>query len=239
MWLTTENPTDTRTELPSVRPFSLAEGSVREAMRAFVTQKDYPCIAALKSQQANEFRLGIYEDFGSGRTGRSLRARLGEFLAEQKRTDSPYLSFWAVYGGESHFSEEEFERRMWHELSSLTSLAEKSADWGPHESDPRSRKFAFCLFGEPFFVVGLHPNSSRRARRFGRPALVFNVFRQFAALQRKGAYLPMVRTNRLREMKFDGGVNPMAKKHGEQWEAIQFSGRENSEDWVCPFRFLR
>lgn len=223
---------------PVPEPFALDEKSVENALRDFVLQKDYPCIAALRSLHQNESRVGIFRDFGSGRSGPALREALARFLQEQRETDSDYLSFWAIYDGERKFTEEEFEQRLWMELSSLSSEEQKEADWGRHDSNPESRQFSFCLFGEPFFVVGLFPGSSRRGRRFGRPALIFNVFRQFESLQEKGAYFPMVRTNRRRDERFDGSVNPMAEKYGEDWEAIQFSGKKNNDGWKCPFRFL-
>lgn len=31
----------------------------------------------------------------------------------------------------------------------------------------------------------------------------------------------------------------MAVQFGEKWESIQFSGRQNSKDWKCPFQHLR
>ena len=46
----------------------------------------------------------------------------------------------------------------------------------------------------------------------------------------------MVKTIRKRELEFQGSVNPMVEKHSETWEAIQFSGNNNSDNWKCPFQ---
>ncbi len=207
-------------------------------IRAFLRQRDYPCIAALRALERNELQGAIYQDFGSVAFRDELRLHLSQFLQEQKQSESDYLTFLAVFEGPAVFSEEEFEHRLWQELSALTSEEDRASDWGSNVSNPEQESFSFCLFGEPFFVVGLHPGSTRKGRRFSRPTLIFNVFRQFESLQKKGAYDPMVRTNRLRDLKFDGSVNPMVEEFGENWESIQFSGKKNSRQWRCPFRFL-
>jgi FPC/CPF motif-containing protein YcgG len=226
----------------SITDFSticLPESAITEEISRLIRQKNYPCIAALRALELGEMRGGFFSAFGSGEAGRALRAQLGLFLREQSQNGSEYLTFWAFFDPAPALSEEAFEAALWRELSALTSEEERGADWGAHPADPAKRSFSFCLFGEPFFVVGLHPASSRPGRRFSRPALVFNVFRQFEALEKKGAYDPMVRTNRRRDVKFSGQVNPMAEKYGDEWEAIQFSGKENSAAWRCPFHFLR
>ncbi len=215
----------------------VAKNRVYSEIRDFISQKNYPCIAALKALQRKEIRLGVYHDFGAGESWMPLRDDLFGFLQEQKKSASEYLTFWAVFEGEAEFSENEFEEALWRELSSLTSTEDKNSDWGANNSDPEKSEFTFCLFGEAFFVVGLHSGSSRPGRRFSRPSLVFNIFQQFEAIEQKGLYESMVRTNRERDLKFSGTVNPIVKKYGDKWEAIQFSGKDNPEQWECPFHF--
>jgi len=41
-------------------------------------------------------------------------------------------------------------------------------------SNPSNEKFAFSFGGKAFFLVGMHPKSSRKARRFKYPAIAFN-----------------------------------------------------------------
>ena len=128
---------------------------------------------------------------------------------------------------------------MWNELSHLSSIETKNNDWPiPELSDPNNPGFCLSIDGKPFFVVGVHPNSSRDSRKFFRPALVFNVFDQFQTLQEDGLYEPMKITNRKRDLQFQGSVNPMVEDHGDHWESIQFSGKKNPNTWKCPFHFL-
>jgi uncharacterized protein len=224
--------------LRTTLPLSRLEKS-REQIRAFLSQKDYPCLAAQRSLKKEEFLVGLYGKFGAGEGWRELRASLLSFLAEQKRTGSPYLSYWAIFEPET-MSEEDFERGLWSELSLLTSEEDKSLDWAPGKTtDPEDKSFIFSLGGCELFVVGLHALSSRKSRRFPFPALVFNAFSQFESFKEKGIYEGLVGAIREREVRFEGSVNPMAEEHGEKWETIQFSGKANPKEWKCPFHFLR
>lgn len=208
-------------------------------IKNLVSQKDYPCVAALKSYHKDDYQVGFYKDFGNGSSWRSLRNDLLFFLSEQKKTNSPYLSFWAIFDP-TDLSEEKFELDMWTELSNLTSVEDKQFDWPKtSNSNPEDKSFRFGLGGSEFFVVGLHSNSSRNARKFSRPVLIFNIFEQFELLAKQGLYYPMIETNRKRDEKFQGFANPMAVQHNDDWEAIQFSGKKNPTTWKCPFRFLK
>lgn len=202
-------------------------------------QKNYPCTAAIQSSTRGEYVVGVYEDFGSARFWREIREDLRAFLEEQKRTDSTFLTYWAVFQGRSEFTEEDFETRLWKELSHLSSIEQRSTDWPTLESaDPQTPGFCLSIEGHEFFVVGLHPGSSRTARRFSQPALVFNAIAQFENLERSGEYEQMKETIRKRDMRFQGSVNPLVLKYGDQWESIQFSGKDNPPNWRCPFHFL-
>jgi FPC/CPF motif-containing protein YcgG len=208
------------------------------AIRELISQKDYPCIAALRSFHADEYQVGLYGELGTGKTWRDLRRDLLYFLKLQKKSASIYLTFWAVFST-ADVDETQFERAMWEELSYLTSTESKDVDWARREfSNPDSKDFRFSLEGSEFFVVGLHPSSSRRGRKFPFPTLVFNVFEQFEELERVGQYGPMVTQNRIRDTRFQGSPNPMVIEHGDSWESIQFSGKANGPDWKCPFRFM-
>ncbi|MBX3034657.1 MAG: YqcI/YcgG family protein [Bdellovibrionaceae bacterium] len=213
---------------------------MEQEIARLIGQHHYPCIAAITSYHRDDYRLGFYGELGRGQAWRELRQDLLFFLNEQKTTSSPYLTFWAVFDPVPPLSEEEFEQRLWRELSFLTSEEQKDLDWpADAPKDPADKKFCFSLGGEAFFVVGLHERSSRLSRRFPRPALVFNVFRQFQSLMTEGLYEPMVQKNRQRDVRFQGSANPMALWHGDDWESIQFSGRDNPPEWKCPFHFRR
>ncbi|WP_373516564.1 YqcI/YcgG family protein [Pricia sp.] len=92
------------------------------------------------------------------------------------------------------------------------------------------------LVAMPFFLVGLHPKASRKARRFHVPAIAFNLHSQFEQLRKKGRYEIMKNAIRQNEMEFQGSINPMLPDHGKDLEARQYSGRNVTDTWVCPFK---
>jgi FPC/CPF motif-containing protein YcgG len=109
-------------------------------------------------------------------------------------------------------------------------------DWDPEtSSDADSANFSFSLFGTSFYLVGLHPESSRKARQFSYPTIVFNLHEQFDKLRDMGAYHTIRDRIRERDEEKNGSFNPMLEDFGESSEARQYSGRQVGEDWKCPF----
>lgn len=209
-------------------------------VKSLLAQRGYPCVAAVQSLHRNDFWLRTYTQFGKVHQRDSLREDLLQYLKKYKETRSQYFTFWTVFHDNDSYSEEEFEQFLWSELSALTSENSKETDQDPRFSlNPDSKNFCFSLGGSALFVVGLHSQSSRLARRFPWPSLVFNVYEQFDQLASQKKYIPMVETIRRRDIEFQGDVNPMALLHNDNWESIQFSGKKNSEDWKCPFHFRK
>ena len=102
-------------------------------------------------------------------------------------------------------------------------------------TDPNDPQFSFSFAGQAFYIVGMHPNSSRIARRFPWPTLVFNPHEQFERLRADGKWKRMQQAIRARDVALQGSINPMLSDFGEEPEARQYSGRAVSRDWVAPF----
>lgn len=213
--------------------------TILDRMSALLSQKNYPCVAALKSFHSKDFEVGTYQKFGSAEDSFKLATDLTNYAEQYEKTKSPFFTFWATYPNESSMSEEEFENKMWKELSALASHPEFSQTWDPHfSSNPADKNFCFSLGGRAYFVVGLHQNSQRLSRQFEHPVLIFNLYEQFRQLERSGQFDAMVQLNRKRDEKFQGSANPVVVEHGNDWESIQFSGRQNGPEWKCPFAKL-
>ncbi|HEY0094355.1 MAG TPA: guanitoxin biosynthesis heme-dependent pre-guanitoxin N-hydroxylase GntA [Archangium sp.] len=214
-----------------------SRAQVETTLRQWFDPKTYPCIPAVQSMTKREYLVGIYGRFGEGTCSRELARDLLFFRERQKQSRSLYLSFWAVFAPGEPLSEEEFETRMWRELSYLSSQEVPGTPWDPlFSEDPADPRFCFSLGGDAFFIVGVHPASSRLARRFPYPGIIFNLYDQFEELDRRGQYTAIVKKNRERDVKFQGSINPMIEKYADRWESIQFSGRDNPPDWKCPFK---
>lgn len=211
---------------------------IENEIKSLIMQKNYPCIAALKSFHLNDYRVKSYSGMGQYIQRPKLRSELLAYLNRYLETKSTYFTFWAVFDDTAAATEDEFEKNLWSELSALTSEDTKHIDQDLRfSSNPEDKKFCFSLGGKAFFVVGLHPNSSRVSRRFPWPTLVFNVYEQFEQLAHKNLYKPMIEINRQRDVLFQGDINPMVRQHGDDWESIQFSGKTNPASWKCPFHF--
>lgn len=207
--------------------------------KRLVSERNYPCVAARIAMKQNEYRIGVYSKLGEQSLIEELGRDLLVFQEEQQRSRSPFLSFLAVFNDARFESEEAFEEGMWKHLSLLAGHPHFNAPWDPlFSDDPEDKNFCFSLGGKAYFIVGMHPLSSRRGRRFPVPAMIFNLYEQFELLDEETEFYPMVRKNRERDRAYQGSVNPMVAQHAEKWEAIQFSGRNNSPDWKCPFKHL-
>ena len=102
-------------------------------------------------------------------------------------------------------------------------------------ADPADPHFSFSFAGEALYVIGMHANSSREARRFPWPALVFNPHEQFERLRADGKWTRMQASIRSRDVALQGTINPMLSDFGQQSEARQYSGRAVEDKWKAPF----
>ena len=148
-----------------------------------------------------------------------------------------FQSFAVIFDGPVNLSEDEYERHLWSRVQSLTDQDVQHGEQSDMRvsADPNEPRFSLSFGGQGFFVVGLHPNASRRARRFERPTLIFNLHDQFTRLRAEGRYEKLRATILSRDDVFSGGINPMLRRHGELSEARQYSGRFVGADWACPF----
>jgi FPC/CPF motif-containing protein YcgG len=216
----------------------MSSASARDDRQRFldrVARPDFPCVGA-KSAAAQEgiefFEAGdLREDCNDP----VLLARLQVFAAAAPR-DALFVSFVAIYPDTPKLAEAEFEATLWRRLQSLHELDAHAFAWDPSVSaDPASPDFSMSLGGRAFYVIGLHPGASRRARRFPFAAMVFNLHSQFETLRGDGRYEKMRAAIIERDVAYGGSRNPMLKVHGEASEARQYSGRVVGAEWRCPF----
>ena len=123
---------------------------------------------------------------------------------------------------------------LWKQLQLLHEADDQ--EWDKSVSnDPENSNFSFSLAGKAFYMVGMHPHSSRKARQSPVPALAFNLHWQFEKLREMGTYQTVRDKIRERDTELQGDINPMLQDFGENSEARQYSGRKVDGDWKCPF----
>ena len=215
---------------------SVDVADVDEAFRAFVGDPAFPCLAGKGVVRADGYTLGVYGGLGSLRSARGLALELGTFADACAATDPARLrAFVAVFPGTVCLDELEFERKLWQQLQRISDI-DVTAEWDPAVSEePDDPHFSFSVGGCAMFVVGLHPRSSRLARRFRWPALVFNPRSQFERLREAGRFERLRGAVREREIALQGSLNPNLADFGEKSDARQYSGRATEQDWQCPF----
>lgn len=213
------------------------ESRIGKINKEFITRieaADYPCVGAKSALHTGRYRLGNYGRMGAPTTTAWLAEDLKTYIQEALATDSNYMTMVAVFD-EQIRSEIDFEQKLWMQLQKLHD-ADADTPWDPAVSNnPEDKDFSFSFSGSAFFIVGLHPHASRKARQFSRPAMAFNLHHQFKQLRADGTYEKMKTVIREREIAYDGSINPMLNDHGDGLEAPQYSGRKVDDTWKCPF----
>lgn len=204
---------------------------------AFVRDPAFPCVGAKSALAKGQIRIVVGRDMRSAWDDLRIYPNLLDLAWTYAREPSLFHSLAVVFEEDSGLDEEGFERCLWERLEWLTRKDDFHGQMADPRvsSDPGDPHFSLSFGGEAFFVVGLHPRASRPARRFERPALVFNLHDQFEQLRATGLYDKMRSTILARDVALAGDVNPMLARHGTMSEARQYSGRAVGSDWVCPF----
>jgi hypothetical protein len=204
------------------------------AFRALVGEQEFPCVGARAAFNAGSYVLNVYDQLGSESATEKLSRDLAGFTNSELR-DHEYATFVAVFAAPEGSDEHEFEQLLWRQLSLLNGA--DTQPWDPSvRSDPADPQFSFSFAGQALYVIGMHPRSSRIARRFRWPALVFNPHVQFERLRGEGKWKRMQQTIRERDVALQGTINPMLSDFGQSSEARQYSGRAVEEDWQPPFQ---
>jgi FPC/CPF motif-containing protein YcgG len=209
--------------------------------RDLVLRPGFSCVGAKAAFNDETYAFGSYPRLGSAESTAGLCRDLCHFSQTKLMADNEYATFIAVFREPRTIDPIGFEQLLWRQLEDLHEADAKYFSWDASVSaDPKDARFSFSFAGRAFYVIGMHEQSSRSARRYSRPALVFNPHEQFERLRMDGKWQRMQRTIRAREMVLQGSVNPMLSDFGEKSEARQYSGRAVAKDWTppaskCPF----
>jgi FPC/CPF motif-containing protein YcgG len=221
-------------------PFATQKAQLSEAAKAFrqfVSRPEFPCLGAKAAFNSSSYAMGVYGELGSSLSADELSANLSDFTQSEVFSASEYATFVAIFEQPRETDEVQFETLLWQQLRALHQRDAVHFNWDPNvRSDPADPYFSFSFGGQALYVIGLHANSSREARRFPWPALVFNPHEQFERLRADGKWWRMQETIRTRDVELQGSINPMLSDFGEQSEARQYSGRAVGENWQAPFK---
>ncbi|WP_414712203.1 guanitoxin biosynthesis heme-dependent pre-guanitoxin N-hydroxylase GntA [Sphingomonas sp.] len=205
--------------------------------KEMIADKAFPCVGAKSALSRGQLDILGARDITSAWDDVAIHEALMRFAWAYRKAPTLFRSLVVLFDEPDTLDEAAFEQALWARLQSLSDKDEwRGQAPDPRvSSDPADPHFSLSFGGEAFFVVGLHPNASRPARRFRAPAMVFNLHDQFEALREQNRYEKLRESILSRDVALAGTINPMLSRHGEQSEARQYSGRAVGADWACPF----
>ena len=211
--------------------------AVREELLESIADDRFPCVGAKSVMARGSLKTLVCQSLDSAREDERVHSELLDWVAAHREDPKGLRSLAVMFQGPGDLDEEGFEASLWERLQALATIdARRRQPYDPGVSpDPEDPNFSLSFGGAAFFVIGLHPNASRPARRMPRPTLVFNLHEQFERLREDGRYERMREKIMSRDLAYSGSVNPMVARFGESSEARQYSGRVVGEDWRCPF----
>ncbi|MFT3679669.1 MAG: guanitoxin biosynthesis heme-dependent pre-guanitoxin N-hydroxylase GntA [Ferruginibacter sp.] len=205
----------------------------------FLANKEFPCVAARAALTREHIRVFVAGHMACPKDDKAILDFMYSFVDEYRNTESFFHSAAIIFKGPEETNEEMFDQFLWMRLQALAGLDAQQYGYDKRvSSNPTEKNFSFSLKEEAFYVIGLHPQSSRKARQFKYPAFVFNPHQQFEELRKTNSYEKMKNIVRKRDIAYSGSVNPMLKDFGQFSEVFQYSGKQHDESWQCPFKTM-
>lgn len=216
-----------------------AQEKLEQMLFAHVSADSFPCVGAKAALAKGTLAVLACNRIDSAWDDLRIHDGLLKWAEDYRRDPGLFRSFAVVFEGPDDLSETEFEAALWKRVQSLSDKdvwRNQPYDAGV-SADPGNPHFSLSFGGSAFFLVGLHPNASRPARRFDRPTIIFNLHDQFETLRAEGKYEGMREKILVRDEDLAGSRNPMLARHGDSSEARQYSGRAVDTDWRAPFEY--
>ncbi len=209
-----------------------------EEFLSFLNSKDFPCVGAKSALAQHQVKCMVADHIGCPKDDHSVLEFLYDFVDDYRNSKDQFSHSAAIIFREPEIlNEEMFDGLLWQRLQSLANLDAEKYNYDKRvNADPASPFFSYSLKEEAFFIIGLHPASSRAARQFKYPTLVFNPHAQFEKLRETNRYAHMKEVIRKRDIDYSGSVNLMLEDFGESSEVFQYSGRVYDDTWQCPLK---
>ncbi len=196
-----KKPTDTNLRRTASRQkfVSVEEPFPSEAGAAFemlVKNFAFPCVSSTPTSNWGAVSFGFYDKLGCDASTKILARDLERFaLTSAMQPKDQFANMLAVFRGPFELNETEFDKLLCSQLEKLRAQEkpnlQRSSRARLHSNES---VFPFNFAGCAYSVIGMHANSSHRARQFPWPTLVFNPSEQFQALRANAAWEQPVQT---------------------------------------------
>jgi FPC/CPF motif-containing protein YcgG len=204
---------------------------------AYLKAKQFPCIGAKATLAREQIKCLAADNMACPKDDNAILKFLYAFTDDYRRANNFYHSAAIIFKGPVLLEEKMFDELLWQRLQALANLDAENYGYDKRvDSNPSSVNFSFSLKEEAFYIIGLHAASTRRARQFRYPTLVFNPHAQFEYLRQTKKYEPMKNIIRKRDVAYSGSVNPMVEDFGKSSEVYQYSGQQYDDSWQCPLK---
>ena len=211
--------------------------TVINSFHTFLSNNTYPCVAAKDAAAKQNIKIMIAHHLACPADDQEIIKFIYNFTNEYRQAEKGFHSAAIIFKEPANIDEKLFDALMWQRLQALRNLDAKKYPYDSRvDDDPSSPAFSFSLMQEAFFILALHPQNSRQARRFTYPTLIFNPHAQFTKMKATAAYENMKAIVRKRDRAFSGSINPMLTDFGQASEVYQYSGRVYDEKWQCPLK---
>ena len=195
---------------------------MKEELINFIRNAKFPCVMAKALITKGLMKIHHFQNVDCA------IETMYEFIDEFRSSPGRLSSFIMVFDEELSF--DEFERKFWSILGEMNVKDKRTyAHDSRVSSDPTSPQFSFRMKSEAFFILALHPDSPRMARRFKKAAIVFNPHQQFETLRAKNLFTKIRNLIRKRDEMLQGFINPMLNDFGERSEIYQYTGKVYSQ----------
>lgn len=202
---------------------------------SFLDSKDFPCVAAKAALGRKQVHCFTADHMACPKDDQDILSFLYDFVDVYRSSKELYHTAAIIFKQPQYLPEEAFDELLWQRLQSLSNRDAVNYGYDKRVNfDPQSPDFSYSLKEEAFFIIGLHPGSSRPARQFAYPTLVFNPHQQFETLRETSKYQNLKYAVRKRDIAIAGSVNPMLEDFGNASEVFQYSGRQYNDHWRCP-----
>jgi len=202
----------------------------------FIEAKEFPCIGAKAALGKDQIRVLVAGHMACPKDDHDILKFLFTFVDDYRQSGDLYNSAVIIFKDPVDLTEDKFETLFWSRIQAISDLDSKQYPYDQRvKHDPAAVEYSFSLKEEAFYLIGLYPGSSRPARRFRYPAIVFNPHSQFDKLRELNKFETMKQFIRNRDIRYSGSVNPMMADFGVASEATQYTGQQYNQDWKCPF----
>jgi FPC/CPF motif-containing protein YcgG len=209
--------------------------SLAKSLEAFISAVTFPCLMAKAALNSSQLKSITVPHMGCPTHDAEILKFLYQFVDQYKNLNNGYSSAAVIFEKPVTLTETLFEQLMWERLQALSNLDALQYSYDKRVSaDPVNGNFSFSIKEEAFYIIGMHPASSRMARRFYFPVLIFNPHAQFESLRVNQKYEKVKQVIRKRDIALSGSVNPMLSDFGQAPEALQYSGKQHDQQWKCP-----